>query len=109
MSNLNLILKYQKKNKNIKFLNLVISDTFGLGDKRKKLVNLLKTNYKRNLVTKIISKNLYINLLNVKDIISAIKLILKIMRDSIGNKDLKLNLFNWNSKVWCVSSMFICN
>ncbi len=68
---------YQKKNKNIKFLNLVISDTFGLGDKRKKLVNLLKTNYKRNLVTKIISKNLYINLLNVKDIISAIKLILK--------------------------------
>ena len=68
---------YKKENKNIKFLNLVISDTFGLGDKRKKLVNLLKTNYKRNLVTKVISKNLYINLLNVKDIISAIKLILK--------------------------------
>ena len=68
---------YKKENKNIKFLNLVISDTFGLGDKRKKLVNLLKTNYKRNLVTKIISKNLYINLLNVKDIINAIKLILK--------------------------------
>ena len=68
---------YKKENKNIKFLNLVISDTFGLRDKRKKLVNLLKTNYKRNLVTKIISKNLYINLLNVKDIISAIKLILK--------------------------------
>ena len=68
---------YKKENKNIKFLNLVISDTFGLRDKRKKLVNLLKTNYKRNLVTKVISKNLYINLLNVKDIISAIKLILK--------------------------------
>ena len=68
---------YKKENKNIKFLNLVISDTFGLRDKRKKLVNLLKTNYKRNLVTKIISKNLYINLLNVKDIVSAIKLILK--------------------------------
>ena len=68
---------YKEENKNIKFLNLVISDTFGLRDKRKKLVNLLKTNYKRNLVTKIISKNLYINLLNVKDIVSAIKLILK--------------------------------
>ena len=68
---------YKKENKNIKFLNLVISDTFGLRDKRKKLVNLLKTNYKRNLVTKVISKNLYINLLNVKDIINAIKLILK--------------------------------
>ena len=68
---------YKEENKNIKFLNLVISDTFGLRDKRKKLVNLLKTNYKRNLVTKVISKNLYINLLNVKDIVSAIKLILK--------------------------------
>ena len=68
---------YKKENKNIKFLNLVISDTFGLRDKRKKLVNLLKTNYKRNLVTKVISKNLYINLLNVKDIVSAVKLILK--------------------------------
>ena len=68
---------YKKENKNIKFLNLVISDTFGLRDKRKKLVNLLKTNYKRNLVTKVISKNLYINLLNVKDIVNAIKLILK--------------------------------
>ena len=68
---------YKKENKNIKFLNLVISDTFGLRDKRKKLVNLLKINYKRNLVTKVISKNLYINLLNVIDIVSAIKLILK--------------------------------
>ena len=68
---------YKKENKKIKFINLVISDTFGLRDKRKKLVNLLKTNYKKNLVTKIISKNLYINLLNVKDIVSAIKLILK--------------------------------
>ena len=68
---------YKKENKNIKFLNLVISDTFGLRDKRKKLVNLLKINYKKNLVTKVISKNLYINLLNVKDIVSAIKLILK--------------------------------
>ena len=68
---------YKKKNRDIKFLNLVISDTFGLGDKRKKIVNLLKTNYKRNLITKIVSKNLYINLLNVKDIVNAIELILK--------------------------------
>ena len=68
---------YKKKNRDIKFLNLVISDTFGLGDKRKKIVNLLKTNYKRNLITKIVSKNLYINLLNIKDIVNAIELILK--------------------------------
>ena len=68
---------YKKRNRDIKFLNLVISDTFGLGDKRKKIVNLLKTNYKKNLITKIVSKNLYINLLNVKDIVNAIELILK--------------------------------
>ena len=68
---------YKKKNRDIKFLNLVISDTFGLGDKRKKIVNLLKTNYKKYLITKIVSKNLYINLLNVKDIVNAIELILK--------------------------------
>ena len=68
---------YKKKNRDIKFLNLVISDTFGLRDKRKKIVNLLKTNYKRNLITKIVSKNLYINLLNIKDIVNAIELILK--------------------------------
>ena len=37
----------------------------------------MKSNYKKNLITKIISKNLYINLLNVLDIISGIKLILK--------------------------------
>ena len=37
----------------------------------------MKTNYKRNLVTKIVSKNLHINLLNVKDIVNAIELILK--------------------------------
>ena len=68
---------YKKKNRDIKFLNLVISDTFGLGDRRKKIVNLLKTNYKKYLITKIVSKNLYINLLNVKDIVNAIELILK--------------------------------
>ena len=68
---------YKKKNRDIKFLNLVISDTFGLGYKRKKIVNLLRTNYKKYLITKIVSKNLYINLLNVKDIVNAIELILK--------------------------------
>ena len=40
-------------------------------------MNLLKTNYKKYLITKIVSKNLYINLLNVKDIVNAIELILK--------------------------------
>ena len=37
----------------------------------------MKINYKKNLITKIVSKKLYINLLNVSDIIIAIRLILK--------------------------------
>ena len=68
---------YEQKNKNIKFLNFVISDTFGLTDRRKKIINLLKINYKKKLVTKIVSKNLFINLINVKDIVSAVRLVLK--------------------------------
>ncbi len=74
---LNIINYYKKKYYKVKFLNLVISDTFGLNDKRKKIINILKTNYKKKINTKIISKNLYINLLNVIDVKNAINLILK--------------------------------
>ena len=72
------IISYYKKHlSNIKFYNLSISDTFGSFDKRKKIINLLKQNYKKNKKTKIISKNLYLNLLNVKDIVEALKILLK--------------------------------
>ena len=73
---LNIINYYKKKHSQIKFLNLVISDTFGQNDKRKKIINILKSNYKKKCKTKIISQNLYINLLNVTDIKNAIYLIL---------------------------------
>jgi len=36
----------------------------------------LRENYKKNKITKIISKKLYLNLLNVKDIVDAIQIIL---------------------------------
>jgi hypothetical protein len=55
----------------------VLSDTFGENDKRKKLINLLKKNYKENKCTTIISKKLSLNLLNVLDIYDAVNLILK--------------------------------
>ena len=61
----------------INFLNLTLSDTFGLKDKRNKLINILRLNYKKNRVTKIVSRNLYMNLLNVTDVENAIDLILK--------------------------------
>ena len=72
----NIVKFYSKFLKNIKFYNLNISDTFGKLDKRKKIINILKINYKKNLLTKIISKNLYLNLLNIIDIINAVNLIM---------------------------------
>ena len=53
-----------------------LSDTFGENDFRKKIINTLKNNYLKGRSTSILSENLYINLLNVQDIIEAIKLIL---------------------------------
>ncbi len=73
----NIINFYKKKFVKTKFINLVISDTFGENDKRKKIINLLKINYKKRVITKLISKNLYMNLLNVIDINNAVRLILK--------------------------------
>ena len=67
---------YKKKLKNIKFYELMISDTFGLNDKRKKIINTLKINYRKKKTTKIVSRNLFMNLLNILDIIKAVKLII---------------------------------
>ena len=68
---------YQINNIKINFYNLIISDTYGKNDKRQKLISVLKKNIDSNRETQIISKNLYINLLNVNDIISGILLLLK--------------------------------
>jgi hypothetical protein len=50
---------------------------FGKLDKRKKIINVMRQNYRDDKMTTIVSKNLYLNLLNILDLISAIKLILK--------------------------------
>ena len=68
---------YKKKLKNIKFYEVMLSDTFGKNDKRVKIINVLRKNYKNNIKTNIVSKNLYINLLNVEDITNAVYLINK--------------------------------
>ena len=72
-----LINYYKKTFPKIKFYNLMISDTFGKNDKRLKIINVLKNNYQNNKETRIISKNLFINLLNIKDILEAVNLIIK--------------------------------
>ena len=72
----NIINYYTKILPSIKFFNLMISDTFGENDNRYKIINVLKKNYKKNKATKIVSKNLHINLLNIKDITQAVHLLM---------------------------------
>jgi len=72
-----LINYYSKVLSHIGFFNIMISDTFGENDNRLKIINILKKNYKNNITTKIISKNLFINLLNVRDIARAVDIIIK--------------------------------
>ncbi len=73
----NFINFYNKKYKKIKFYNIFVSDTYGKNDRRAKLVNLLQKNYQQNKTITIVSKNLFLNLLNIKDVISAIKFLLQ--------------------------------
>ena len=102
----NLISYYSKILPKIGFFNIMISDTFGEKDNRLKIINVLRKNYKYNKTTKIISKNLFVNLLNINDIISAIKLILEknikadkyLIKNKVSYKMLDLiNIFNKNA------------
>ena len=66
---------YSIKNRKINFHNLYLLDTFGDKDKRIKILNVIKKNLKLNKKTLIESDNLAMNFLNIKDVVSAIKLI----------------------------------
>lgn len=68
---------YKKRNPNIKFIDIILADTFGENDTRNKLINTLIKNHKKKEKTEIVSKKLFLNLLNVKDIVSAIEIIIK--------------------------------
>tara|TARA_B110001454_G_C12699140_1_gene425805 strand:- start:294 stop:1148 length:855 start_codon:yes stop_codon:yes gene_type:complete len=58
------------------FYEIMLSETFGFNDKRQKIINVLRKNYKKNMPTKINSSNLCINLLNINDIVNAIQIII---------------------------------
>ncbi len=64
------------KNKNIKFYNFKLYETFGLNDKRNKLIPSIIKNYKKNKFTNIISDNLEMNFTNINNIIQIIEKIL---------------------------------
>lgn len=65
------------KKKKIKFYNLKIYETFGINDKRNKLVPTILKNYKKNKLTKILSKNLEMNFTDINEIISLVGEIVK--------------------------------
>ena len=73
----NILKFYEKKFTKINFYNLFISDTFGKKDTRNKIINILRSNYRKNKTTKIISSKLILNLLNIKDVVNSLSVILK--------------------------------
>ena len=93
---------YDASNEKINFYKLIISDTYGEKDKRKKLINILQKNMTDKKRMKIISKNLFINLLNVNDIISGIHALLenniKAGKYNMINKD-KFNIYKLINKI----------
>ncbi len=101
-------LSYYKKfyPKNV-FINLYIGDTYGSEDKRKKILPIIIKNYKKNKTTKILTKNLKLNILHVNDVINGIKFLIDKHYKSDdfyikSNKKLDLNnvirKFNSNTK-----------
>ena len=89
---------YKKTYPKIKFYNLNISDTFGKDDKRNKLINTLRINFKNDKTTNIISKNLHLNLVNVNDITHCVNLII--------NKTIKPDNYSLiNSKNYSISDI----
>lgn len=68
---------YTLNNKNLKYFNLKFYESFSEADRRKKLIPTMIKNYKKKLTTKIIAKNLELNIIHVKDILKAIFLLIK--------------------------------
>ena len=75
---------YRNQFPKIQFFNLLISDTFGKNDKRKKLIPIIIKNYNKKK-TIVIPKNLSINLVNVEYIQKII--------ENIINKDIKSDTY----------------
>ena len=68
---------YSKSNLLTKYYHLLLSDTYGPNDERKKIIPVLIKNYESNKITTINSKKLNMNYLHVKDISYAIEKIIK--------------------------------
>ena len=69
---------YKNQHTKIKFYNILLTDTFGTNDKRKKLIPILLKNFNKKNPDKInIPKNLSINLVNINDVTKCLNILLK--------------------------------
>jgi len=72
----NIFFFHKIKLNKIKFFNLKFYETYSTNDKRKKLIPIIKQNFKNNLTTNLTSRKLNLNFLHVDDICRAIQLII---------------------------------
>ena len=66
-----IIVYYQNLHKKTYFYNLYLYDSYGINDKRNKIISKISRNYKINKKTTILSSKVELNLLNVKEICEA--------------------------------------
>ena len=67
---------YTNINNKTKFYNIKFYESVGDNDNRKKLIPTIIQNYKKNRITKIISKQLSLNIIHTDDIINSIMVLL---------------------------------
>jgi len=87
---------YKSQYTKIKFYNILLTDTFGSNDKRKKLVPILLKNFNNKNQDKInIPKNLSMNLVNINEVTKCLNILLKKNSESDNyviksNQDVKI-------------------
>jgi nucleoside-diphosphate-sugar epimerase len=67
---------YSNISKRTKFYNIKFYESFGENDTRKKLIPTIINNYKKNILTNILSKHLTLNIIHTDDIINSIMILL---------------------------------
>jgi len=87
---------YKNQYTKIKFYNVLLTDTFGTNDKRKKLIPILLKNFNKKNPDKInIPKNLSMNLVDVNEVTKCLNILLKNKSESNNyviksNQDVKI-------------------
>tara|TARA_B100000780_G_C21022307_1_gene409739 strand:- start:81 stop:971 length:891 start_codon:yes stop_codon:yes gene_type:complete len=67
---------YSTMNNKTKFYNIKFYESFGSNDTRKKLIPTIINNYQKNIITKVASKKLFLNIIHTDDIINSIMVLI---------------------------------